>query len=390
MAFITLKMEISETIEILRRATTKAQNGQNDEDFIKMLGSITKQIKMYESIDQEMVTSLKSYFNEALKHRQEYDDVVNSLKAGSVLIYFKPAQRIKVYTKEELDTVLGGELRTVYKQFPGAYEVVPHNIKQKIIIVGEASLWDKIPSIKTHILKFMHSKGLKQITTKDIVAYKNDMSVDIIINNYYVSNAAERDSIVNDLVQYIYDTDRNDDLASKLGKRMFSDFNNANMYSVGTNKQQWMADPKDFLEFVDALVSNTTDCVQINKSGNTYNVTLNVNIQNQQAEVIVNGNNNNNDFSNNTNIIVEDSFNQRIVEFIDMIKNERPDWYLEGKWVRRVILSEKYSEIYDDAPHSLYKALRGRLFIEDKKGLSKNTKSGREFYVKLLPFNSIV
>jgi hypothetical protein len=376
----------SSFIDLLERTITRVRQHQNNEDFQQAKEAAYKVLEAYEGINQRMVQDLQNYFNDTLKTRKEYEDIINSLQAGSVLIYFKPAQRIKIYKKEELNTLLGGELRTVYKQFPGAYEIVPNNFKQKIIIIGDITLWDKIPNIKNHILKFMNSKGLKEFKLSDIVAYKNETNVDIIINNYYVENSSERDVIVNELVEYIYTADRNDLVASKLGKKNFSDFKDAGMYSVGTNKQQWMTDPSEFIEFSDILVSNINNCAKINKNGNTY-VTFNVNIQN--TNLIQSGN-------NNVSIIEQNSINLDDItdqdmsgEFITYLLINRPDWYKEGTLMDKNILISNYTELYGSITKNTFtKIFKGKLFNGELRGAYRKGKE-RATLVKVFTYNML-
>lgn len=382
---VTDQNEIS---QLLLKITTSLTNGTFDKKTVEILKTAVEQIENYESIDKALVQTLKDVLGtESLHDRDSYDSVVKSLEEGSVLVYFKSAQLFKAYKKDDVDKLLSGQLRTIYKHLATSYEIIPNSSKQKIIILAELSLEQHLNRIKQYIVSFMHEHGDVKLKPEDIVCFKNQEAetVEIVINNYYVENSSERDEIVKALLEYIREKEKNNQMTRRMGFQSTSVFKDASMVSMPSEKQQIMQNNSHFIEFVDLLISNINKCIPIERNGANITVQIgSVNIGNNihtgtgniQTQII--------------NTIVEDTLEQRITEFVEMIKNSHPDWYTENEWVRRSILSEKYEEIYYNTPHTLFTLLKGRLFNEDKRGMSKNSKSGREVYVKLLPFTSIV
>lgn len=389
---LTSPDEATQLLEMITASIAKKSFDKKTTEALKMAA---EHIENYKSIDQALVQTLKDMLGtESLHDRDSYDNVVKSLEEGSILVYFKSAQLFKAYKKDDVDKLLSGQLRTIYKHLATSYEIVPNSSKQKIIILAELSLEQHLNRIKQYIIAFMNEHGDVKLTEEDIICFRNQdaETVEIVINNYYVENSTERDEIVKALLEYIGEKERNNQMTRKMGFQNTSAFKDASMVAAPSSKQQIMETNPQFIEFVDLLVSNIKKCIPIVRNGTNITVQIgSVNIGNNihtgtgNIDGSVNTNN-----SSLTTIIVEDSFERRIADFVDMIKNDKPDWYIEDSWVRRAVLSEKYAEIYDETPRYLFTALKGRLFTEDKKGMNKSKKNGREYYVKLFPFSSIV
>jgi hypothetical protein len=329
-------MSEDDVINDIKALRTKFQNIDNFDGAISnALHTLFTQLENYESIDKEVVTTLKNHLGNELIAKDSYKDMIDAITQGSTIVYFKSAQLFKVYSKDELYTLLSGHLRTIYKNLSNSFEIVPNESKQKIIIMGEHSLIRDIDNIKTHISKFMLAKGIDGFKEDDIVCFKNNTMLEIIINNYYVSNSTERDAVVKDLLQYIFQTDKNTSIVSKLGRATFSDFTGSDMIPMPSDKQLLNA---NFVEYIDGLVGNIEKCAKIDKSGNTYIINLNMQNAtiNNQSTIHINQPDENEEIDN------------CICEFVEYIIENKPNWYTPNKWILIGVLYTQFVKLYDE------------------------------------------
>jgi len=369
-------MDNAGILKRLRTLMAKIEANGCDEKCETLVDQLSFAIENYESIDKHMVDTLHSLFNDdTLTKKDQYEDVIKSVENGSIVVYFKSAQLFKVYKKEDLLSLLDGQLRTAYKHLSQSYEVVPNEAEQKIIIMGDISLVDKIDHIKTYIIKFMLDKGIEAFKEDDIICFKNTNSgmVEIIINNYYVKNFSERNEVVQDLLKYIIRCEKNQDVASKLN--MIPDcsaFDNANIISMPSEKQLLNENTR-FIEMIDRLVHKTDTCTKLVKEGNIYNIYI------QNAEVI----------NNADTIIMNDSGSVQsgIDEFLSHIKRENPDWYKPSTFIEKRLILEAFEDMYQKTPHNFYGSIKDRLYsIEKRSTINKK----RVYMVKLFKLNNIV
>jgi hypothetical protein len=198
--------------------------------------------------------------------------------------------------------------------------------------------------------------------------------LEIIINNYYVSNSTERDAVVKDLLQYIFQEDKNTLIVSKLGRATFSEFTGVDMIPMPSEKLLLNA---NFVEYIEGLVGNIEKCSKLDKQGNIYNITLNVNTMTvNNAETI----------NNIENAACEESSNN-IYEYIQYIRTEKPSWYKEDEWIKKDILYEHYIDLYETINKQKFAVLfKGKLYkLENRKMVNKI----RQNFVKLLKISDL-
>jgi len=335
-------------------------------------------IDNYESIDKEMVELLHTIFNDDLNRKDAYEEVVKSVEEGSIIVYFKSAQLFKIYKKDDIINLLDGQLRTNYKHIRESYEIIPKNSEQKLIIMGDISLLDKLDSIKEYIRKFMINKGINEFKAEDIICFKNSKTdmLEIVINNYYVNNSEERNIIVHDLLAYIVDMEKNNTLSRKLGPPSgYSDIKGVDIITMPSEKQL-INENTNFIEMVDRLVRNTTNCSNLNRNGNTYIVNV-IGVQNN-AETI--------NHTETTNIVVSEDDNN-VNNFVTYIKDTEPEWYKEGKWIKKDILYNQYVSMYENMTKQKFAILFKDILytLENRKMVNKS----RHNFVKLFKFCNI-
>ena len=323
-----LKPNCTETkIQMVRRLMGEILEEDVD-TFENLFNNMTDTFDNYESIDKEMVKRLKSIFSNDLFKKEKFADIIKAIEQGSTVVYFKSAQLFKVYKKTELETLLGGQIRTIYKQLDESYEIVPNDSKQKIIILGDISLADSIEHIKTYIVSFMISEGLLNFTDNDIVCYKSKDTIEIIINDYYVENRTEHDEVVKKLLKYIFQQGKNTKIVQKINTNPFSEFDGVKMVSMPSNKKLLAT---EYIEPLLTMISNVTECSKFKN-----NINLNLTIHNDHSV--------NNNSINTTNNIIQTDNVDIIQTFIDYILDERPDWYNQGQWMLVGTLYIKFVE----------------------------------------------
>jgi hypothetical protein len=329
-------------------------------------------IDNYESIDKEVVERLNNIFSNDLVKKENFSDIVKAIGQGSTVVYFKSAQLFKVYKKTELETLLGGQIRTIYKQLNESYEVISNDSKQKIIILGDISLADNIERIKTYIVSFMIREGITTFSDNDIVCYKGKESIEIIINDYYVENQTEHDEIVKKLLKYIFQQEKNTKIVQKINTNPFSEFDGVKMVSMPSEKQLLAT---EYIEPLLTMISNVTQC-----SGFRNHITLNVtNIIHDNS---VNTTNNNTTVNE---LIPGDNYN--VYDFIKYIRDEEPDWYEASAWVKKEILFEKYTELYDMVSKKTFaKLFKDKLYKMEKRQMVNKS---RDIFVKLFKISDL-
>jgi len=366
-------MDENDAITIIKDLREKLQ-GLNS-NISSAFQTLLDQLENSKLIDKELVQTLKNHLGEDLVAKDLYKDVIEAIQKGSTVVYFKSAQLFKIYKKEELETLLSGHLRTVFKKINESYEIVPNDSKQKIIIMGEQSLVGDITHIKAHIKHFMQSKGISNFKEEDIVCFKNDSMLEIIINNYYVDNTTERDVIVKDLLHYIFQKDKNTNIVSKLGRQTFSDFAGAEMIPIPSGKQLLNS---EFVEYVDTLVGNIEKCNKLDKNGNTYHINV---------QVIQNSTINSGTIDNSITTINEINASGNVYEFIKHIRTDKPSWYKEKTWVQKDVLYDEYRIMYDEVSKKAFSMMfKDKLYKMEKRQIVNKV---RISMIKLFKFSDL-
>jgi len=372
---IYITMDKESILKLLYNLTSDIEKDGYDEDVIRNLNNLSNAVENYKSIDKQMVELLHNIFNNGLNKKDVYEEVVKSVEEGSIIVYFKSAQLFKVYKKDDIINLLDGQLRTDYKHIKESYEVIPKNSEQKLIIMGDISLLDRLDSIKDYIIKFMINKGINGFAKEDIICFKNTKTdmLEIIINNYYVNNSEERNIVIYDLLEYIVEMEKNNNMSRKLGPPSgYSDIKGADIISMPSDKQL-LTDNTKFIEMVDRLVRNTHNCSKLIKEGNTYIINV-IGVQNN-AKII--------NHSETTNIGTSDS-NNHTDNFVHYIKTTEPEWYLEGKWIKKDILYTHYTNMYEMITKQKFSILFKDILysLENRKMINKS----RHNFVKLFKF----
>jgi hypothetical protein len=357
-------------VAILKKLLRLAEQDGVDESLLEAFSTMSKALNNYESIDKEMVARLNDMFSNDLIKKKEYADIIKAIADGSTVVYFKSAQLFKVYKQSELETLLGGQLRTIYKEFNESYELVSNESKQKIVILGDISLADRIESIKTHIIQFMIIEGITNFCDQDIVCYKRGNELEIIINDYYVENKKEHDEIVQKLLNYIFQQEKNTNIVQKINMSNYSEFDGVKMIPMPSDKELIAT---KYIEPILTMISNVQQCNGFKHI--TVNLTVN-NIDNS---------------TNTTTIHNPDPSNQiydTIDDFIEHIITDKPKWYTENKWVLFSTIYDNYADYTDDSvTKQLFSGYTHNKLYTRRAQKTINGKRGRS--VLLYSYNSL-
>jgi len=371
--------DVKDLISILNENISSLDNDDIPNDIANDLRALIKKIATLKAIDRSMVETLTDLFRDnSLMTKDSFVSIMTSLVNASAIVYFKSAQMCKVYNNNEIENIMEGQLRTVYKHLKDAYEVVPSNSKQKIIIMCDIAVQDRIDSIKLYITEFMNvNKKLTTFSSNDIVCYNTGNMIHMLLTNYYVDNTAERDIFVKELVRFIQNTDKNTELSKKIMPYIEpnSDFVGAEMILMPTEKIQISG---KYIQYLDGLIGNIKNCDHISRGAT---VIFNVNITDNSTNI----NNSANTTNNTTNISVEDDPSE---SFIQYIVQNKPKWYTAGRFIDKDILHAEYENFSDSTMSKVkfHNIFNEKLFTISRREMIKNK---RTLVVKLKKYDDL-
>lgn len=371
--------DVKDLITILNENISSLDSDDIPNDIANDLRALIKKIATLKAIDRSMVETLTDLFRDnSLMTKDSFVSIMTSLVNASAIVYFKSAQMCKVYNNNEIENIMEGQLRTVYKHLKDAYEVVPSNSKQKIIIMCDIAVQDKIDSIKIYITEFMNiNKKLTTFSSNDIVCYNTGNMIHMLLTNYYVDNTAERDIFVKELVRFIQNTDKNTELSKKIMPYIEpnSDFVGAEMILMPTEKTQISG---KYIQYLDGLIGNIKNCDHISR-GSTVIFNVNMNITDNSTNI-------NNSASTTNNISVEDEDPSE--SFIQYIVQNKPVWYTAGKFIDKDILYAEYENFSDSTMSKVkfHNIFNGKLFTISRREMIKGK---RTLVVKLKKYDDL-
>lgn len=342
-------------------------------DAMKVAISLYKEGK---SIDKSLLERLQIWSNAHGTPVITGRELPKFVNENSIIIYFKSAKRFKVYKSSQIKNDLNNHLRNDFKKEKNMYEVVPNDVPQKIVIVCEKDVIPRIPVIKKYVIEYMSTEGV-EINESNIRAFENDGGmVEIMLNGLYVQDKKEGDKIVSDLMAFIERKERSTALTKKMNQKSeYNEFEGTTMVYMPNCKTE--LDHKS-PEITDSLVRNLDNCKHV-KTGNIYIGNLTV-VGGRDVNVTIGGNH------VVQNVLIANTDN--IEDFINHIKNNRPEWYIENDWINQETLKYQYEEMFGRAPKTFYPRFKNRLYSQQARHTNNETKK-REYCVLLLKFDDI-
>lgn len=306
------------------------------EYLIDNLIKVQLETQAYKGLDHALIQVLKELSEidkMPIYQKNQYSEVMKNIDNTSFVILFKNAGLFKVYTPTILEQYLHGQMITnrEFKKTSEIYEVVDRKRPQKIIIIIDGSIENELNKIREYIFTFF-SKYADSLDKKDIVSFKNPITknLEILVNGMYVKNYEDKELIINNLLSYIESEEQKMESSLDIGKiapRRMCEIPNADIFLIPQKKD--ILD-SSALDIIHKYISDTSNCVLLNGSINIINVT---------NSII--GNNNINNIGTTTDV---DTEKDNIETFVNFIKENKPTWYLEGKWI---FISELYSKFQE-------------------------------------------
>lgn len=368
-------MEILVDPIVAQMETLLLQIGEENSEASDLMKATILSYKEGKSIDKSLLERLQIWSDAHGTPVITGRELPKFVNENSIIIYFKSARRFKVYKSSQIKNDLNNHLRNDFKKEKNMYEVVPDDLPQKIVIVCEKDVIPRIPIIKKYVIEYMTMKDV-EINETDIRAFENDGGmVEIMLNGLYVQDKKEGDQIVSELMAFIEKKERSTALTKKMNQKSeYNEYEGTRMVYMPNCKTE--LDHKS-PEITDSLVRNLVNCKHV-KTGNIYigNLTVvggrdvNVNIGNHMIQNVVVTNTNN------------------IEDFINYIKDNKPDWYIEGDWIGQETLKYQYEEMFGRAPKTFYPLFKNRLYSQQARHTNNETKK-REYRILLLKFDDI-
>lgn len=310
------------------------------EHLIDNLIKVQLETQAYKGLDHALIQVLKELSEidkMPIYQKNQYSEVMKNIDNTSFVIFFKNAGLFKVYTPTILEQYLHGQIITTreFKKTSEIYEVVDRKRPQKIIIIIDGSIENELNKIREYIFTFF-SKYADSLDKKDIVSFKNPITknLEILVNGMYVKNYEDKELIISNLLSYIESEEQKIESSLDIGKiapRRMCEIPNADIFLIPQKKDILDASA---LDIIHKYISDTSNCVLLNGSINIINVT----------NSIIGSNNKN----NNIGTIIEiDNDKDDLQTFLNYIKDNKPAWYLEGKWIFISELYNKFQETCD-------------------------------------------
>lgn len=226
---------------------------------------------------------------------------------------------------------------------PDHVEIVLRDAAQRLYLTlpGDTSD-DKLESIADGFMSFIEDKYTQERISYEIRKDLKKKEYDIIIRGFYVANIHDAKSIIEEFISTLNDTDGNliwlclrkyctdSEKPTILSKYHDSERKN----ELGELIKSTSPDREKILQIVNDSFYGVLD----SSKTSPINVYINnfTNIQNQH-----NG-------DNNVKISPKDNSIDNFANFINFIKNDKPEWYQPGKFLPKAFITEKFNEIYDD------------------------------------------
>jgi hypothetical protein len=335
--------------ETLALYNTDRSNDNDHKSIIitQKLKEWIEEIKELNALDIALQNGIKNMtINETdIIGKEEFPRKLKSIRDDVLIIYIKNAQ---VYRKYKLDDL--NEFRnhnnTVYRHNGPIYEVSRDSHKQKLMIVLADDEDNRLELMQGYIIDFLKKyPRLGKTKNSDISIFQNGCNIEFLVNNIQLSNLDEKQEFIDDFVMFMHKKGEFD-IAQKIQLRPPpSAIKGVKFYELPLNKQPLKESTADIL---DQLITTAA-----NNNVPVVNVVVNniVNIDNSVR-------------TNNTTIN-NNSEQKTTKSFCKYLYDERPEWYLENKYVDIEIISNAYVEYFgyeNIARSSISRLLKGKIF----------------------------
>lgn len=226
-------------------------------------------------------------------------------------------------------------------------EVIRQDHGQKIYMVLPSSISDKKQKELLKKFQTFISEKFQKNLTCSIIRNTKKYEFDIVVDDVFVKNS---DS-VRFIVQQFVSTLSKDD-ANMIPMSLLNEYNSDTEKPTMFSKFHRSVKKDEFIELSNStdrnltakmieLLKNSFYTVQKFDGAIVQNTTINNIININPTNCVIAGNINN-------DISGKISKKPKIIEFINYIKNEKPEWYTPNEFIPKALLTEKFNDYFDE------------------------------------------
>jgi len=354
-------------------AIYSSNNEGKEQQILDMLTETKEKCAAYINVNLQ----LKEYMYEQHKSSKDSNDIysiselrskIHDIKDDSLIIYIKKADLFKVYNSKGIDQYCNDSVVYSKPENGPIYEVVRDQHSQKLmIVITETIQPEQIVNIKEKIIRFI--KGTKQFAdaTDDIKIYENENTTEFVFSKIRFLNRQEREDFIENFMDHMKN-EGDKELAGKIQLRApKANIEGARLYAIPEIKK--IIESSGSKEILDQLMSAS--------AGSRPNIVIN----------IVNSNNNSTVIKKSKAATVHKYNNKKtniktVMTFCHHIYDTRPEWYIEGEYVKIEVIEEAYRDYFNDYDSQrviISKKLNGSLFDKSKRVNGETYKKLRSY-----------
>ena len=354
-----------------------------NDGIFKRMNKVKSELNKMATVDHKLSRNLVDLIGEdEIYNVEDYSELEKNIKDTDTILYFKDSELLGKLNNRSAEmlkicTNIGMNSKR-FNEGKNMYEVVRDNQPQKITIISDCAIIEHHKMIQEYICEYMEEYQCK-IKEDDVKCLKNKHTGDleILITNYYVANAKQKEEFISGLRKYIRKQKGDKTILKYLGKKDAEDFDMDESASVMLPYQKEYCDGKELVctthkDIEKLIVGAIKKCKQLNMG---VNGPVTINIGNINIGSTVNGNQINGDNNTINNISVYDKL------IFDLI-SQKPKWYITDKFLSKKDVYKKMSTILPDhVPNNVFwQNMKNKLIDKEKHARKDN---GRELQIKL-------
>lgn len=316
-----------------------AGDTKKEAKLLEKIAELEKYVRDLSELDMHLIETVTGHLSKRPDDTYDLKSFplkLDEISEDSTIIFLKNAELFKVYNTEELLESFVNNVNCDFKNRGPVYEVVRDAYPQKLIIVIEDDVQDRLQLMKTHITEFIaQDPKFKKVGTADLVVYKTTSTTEFIAVNNILKNIHEKEEFMEDFKRYMK-TKGEAVVANKIQIRPpATDIKGVRFYELPKNKTILSGNYNDSLNHLINQVSVA------NPNSSTPTV-INLTVNN-----IVNGNVNSNNTNTTTNNIINTG--KTVKAFYKHLYNTKPSWYVENALVDMEHIVNAYREFFNDS-----------------------------------------
>lgn len=323
----------------------------NSEDFAKSIRRIVEN-----ATDEEL-----NFLGELWKHPPELlkIDVKKAMYADKHSKLFSkeiPNRGMKIKDNDSSYYIITSSPEEYYNNHEGQYvtmidsespfdhsEIITSNNKHKLYITLPGNISDDLlEQIADKFIAYVKTTHGK-IITYDIRKDLKKREYDIIIPEIYVENVEESKKIICEFSKTLH-TSLRECLSAK-----FLDYGNDPKKPTILSKYHDSEKKNELGELIKSTTPNKEKILQI--VNDSFYGMLDLTKKSQYPHVIIQNITNiqsQHNGDHNVKITPNDKVSENIMDFINHIKNDKPEWYNPDKFIPKLLIAEKFNEKYDE------------------------------------------